>query len=113
MSALGQKQTFALQQVMSALTAIAMSALHLKADTCGANRHVCFGPIADMTARLKTIQSYSRLNARFAVAFFSSSVSWGIWPETSAVISSLTCGELVRLHDLRRLPRAVANCLFA
>ena len=25
-----------------------MSALHLKADICGANRHVCFGPIADI-----------------------------------------------------------------
>jgi hypothetical protein len=25
-----------------------MSALHLKADMCGANRHVCFGPEADM-----------------------------------------------------------------
>jgi hypothetical protein len=26
-----------------------MSALHLKADMCGANRHVCFGPIADIS----------------------------------------------------------------
>jgi hypothetical protein len=25
-----------------------MSALHLKADVCGALAHVCFGPIADM-----------------------------------------------------------------
>jgi dihydrofolate reductase len=25
-----------------------MSALHLKADMCGANRHVCFGPLADL-----------------------------------------------------------------
>jgi hypothetical protein len=25
-----------------------MSALHLKADMCGANRHVCFGPKADI-----------------------------------------------------------------
>jgi hypothetical protein len=40
MSALGHKQTFASQQVMSAL--------RLKADTCGALAHVCFGPIADM-----------------------------------------------------------------
>ena len=28
--------------------AMVMSALHLKADVCGANRQVCFGPIADM-----------------------------------------------------------------
>jgi hypothetical protein len=40
MSALGQKQTFAPQKVMSALPQ--------KADMCGALDHVCFGPIADM-----------------------------------------------------------------
>jgi hypothetical protein len=40
MSALGQKRTCAMQN--------GMSALPLKADVCGANRHVCFGPIADM-----------------------------------------------------------------
>ena len=40
MSALGQKQTYALQQ--------AMSALHPKADMCGATSDVCFGPIADI-----------------------------------------------------------------
>jgi hypothetical protein len=33
---LGHKQTFAVQK--------AMSALPPKADMCGANRHVCFGP---------------------------------------------------------------------
>jgi hypothetical protein len=42
MSALGQKQTFALQKVMSALPP--------KADMCGATRDVRFGPIADMAA---------------------------------------------------------------
>jgi hypothetical protein len=42
MSALGQKQTFASQQVMSAL--------RLKVDMCGALAHVCFGPEADMEA---------------------------------------------------------------
>jgi hypothetical protein len=57
MSALGQKQTFAPQQGMSALLPIAtakadilrfvMSALLLKADMCGATRDVCFGPKAD------------------------------------------------------------------
>jgi len=36
MSALGQKQTYAPQQIMSAL--------HLKADMCGALANVRFGP---------------------------------------------------------------------
>jgi hypothetical protein len=40
MSALGQKQTCAAQKVMSALP--------LKADMCGATRHVRFVPIADL-----------------------------------------------------------------
>ena len=40
MSALGQKQTFALQQVMSAL--------HPKADMCSATWYVRFVPLADM-----------------------------------------------------------------
>jgi hypothetical protein len=39
MSALGQKQTYAMHQPMSALP--------LKADMCSARCHVCFGPIAD------------------------------------------------------------------
>jgi hypothetical protein len=53
MSALGQKPTYAVQHVMSALPPIAtakadmprfvMSALPLKADMCGANGDVCFG----------------------------------------------------------------------
>jgi hypothetical protein len=65
MSALGQKQTYALQQTMSALHPIAtakadmpktvMSALPPKADACGANRHVCFGPIADSCSAAKKI----------------------------------------------------------
>jgi hypothetical protein len=41
MSALGQKQTYAVQKPMSALPP--------KADMCAALVHVCFGPIADMT----------------------------------------------------------------
>ena len=41
MSALGQKQTFALQNVMSALPP--------KADMCGTLAYVRFGPIADVT----------------------------------------------------------------
>jgi hypothetical protein len=40
MSALGQKQTFAPLNVMSALPP--------KADMCGATTDVCYGPIADM-----------------------------------------------------------------
>src|SRR5262245_19415130 len=39
MSALGQKQTFAMQQPMSALPR--------KADMCSANARVCYGPKAD------------------------------------------------------------------
>ena len=42
MSALGQKQTFAVQKCMSALPP--------KADICGALAHVRYGPIADKTA---------------------------------------------------------------
>jgi hypothetical protein len=40
MSALGQKQTFALRKVMSALPP--------KADMCIATDNVCFGPKADI-----------------------------------------------------------------
>jgi len=40
MSALGQKQTHAMQQGMSALPP--------KADMCGALAHVRYGPIADI-----------------------------------------------------------------
>ena len=58
MSALGQKQTYASQQVMSALPPNSdrksglpqrdMSALHPIADMCVAIADVCFGPIADI-----------------------------------------------------------------
>ena len=44
MSALGQKQTFAMQNVMSALP--------LKADMCSARANVRFVPKADMQSRL-------------------------------------------------------------
>jgi hypothetical protein len=64
MSALGQKQTYALQQAMSALPPIAtekadmpqmvMSALPPKADMCGALADVCFGPKADIGAARQT-----------------------------------------------------------
>ena len=61
MSALGQKQTYAAQQVMSALPPIAtvksghqqevMSALPPKADMCGAVDDVRYGPKADICSR--------------------------------------------------------------
>ena len=44
MSALGQKQTFAMQNGMSALPPIA--------DMCGAPAHVRFVPIADIRRRI-------------------------------------------------------------
>jgi hypothetical protein len=64
MSALGQKRTYALQQAMSALHPIAtresrhlpkvMSALPPKADMCGAQADVSFGPIADIRVCRRT-----------------------------------------------------------
>ena len=48
MSALGQKQAFAVEN--------AMSALPPKADMCGALAHVCFVPIADMREMIKSRQ---------------------------------------------------------
>ena len=44
MSALGQKQTYAVQNGMSALPP--------KADMCGATSDVRFGPVADMLNKL-------------------------------------------------------------
>jgi hypothetical protein len=46
MSALGHQQTYAPQT--------AMSALALKADVCGANPYVCFGPKADMPTSIRS-----------------------------------------------------------
>ena len=61
MSALGQKRTCAVQTAMSASPSIAtvkadmpqmvMSASPLKADMCGANHHVPFGPKADIATK--------------------------------------------------------------
>jgi len=63
-SALGHKQTYAVQNGMSALPPIAtliaffsMSALPPKADMCGATAYVCFGPIADMVRLLDQLVS--------------------------------------------------------
>jgi len=47
MSALGQKQTYAVQKCMSALPP--------KADMCDATRHVCFGPKADINHRVLNV----------------------------------------------------------
>jgi hypothetical protein len=65
MSALGQKQTCAVQTGMSALPLIAnreseipqkvMSALPPKVDMCSAIGDVCFGPIADMCSAINVI----------------------------------------------------------
>jgi hypothetical protein len=49
MSALGHKQTYAVQKVMSALPP--------KADMCGATRDVRFGPIADIDNLLDQLVS--------------------------------------------------------
>ena len=55
MSALGQKQTFAMQNVMSALPP--------KADMCSATRYVRFVPIADMLTERRCQNQYSALSA--------------------------------------------------
>jgi hypothetical protein len=44
---LGQKQTFALHRVMSALAP--------KADMCGATAHVCYGPKADIGFAIQSL----------------------------------------------------------
>jgi hypothetical protein len=51
MSPLGQKQTFAVHQPMSALS--------LKADMCDATSDVRFGPIADMPGLILTYSLFS------------------------------------------------------
>ena len=40
-----------------------MSALHPKADMCGANRHVCFGPKADIQGLLELLNSEEHSSA--------------------------------------------------
>src|SRR5262249_30883383 len=68
MSALGQKQTFALHQPMSALPPIATAKADFpqkscplyppKADMCGATRDVRFGPKADMGLGLSVMSRH-------------------------------------------------------
>ena len=65
MSALGQKQTYAVQKAMSALPPITTA----KADMCGAARDARFGPIADSCiaaakARYSIISSARALQCR-------------------------------------------------
>ena len=65
MSALGQKQIYALQQAMSVLLPIAtakadmpqmvMSAFHPKADACGATSDVRYGPKADICIAIQRV----------------------------------------------------------
>ena len=59
MSALGQKQTYAVQKVMSAL--------HPIADMCGATSDVRFVPIADIAALVKKGRSaaYSMIHRQW------------------------------------------------
>jgi hypothetical protein len=67
MSALGQKQTYAVQNGLSALPPIAtakadmpqtvMSALPPIADMCSALADVCFGPKADIPTKHRIVSS--------------------------------------------------------
>jgi hypothetical protein len=59
MSALGQKQTFAPQNVMSALP--------LKADMCVALAYVCFGPQADIVAGVQ-VRAFQGNKCQFRLA---------------------------------------------
>ena len=54
MSALGQKQTYAVQNVMSALPP--------KVDMCSALPNVCFGSIADITGSMPPISAEVGIN---------------------------------------------------
>jgi hypothetical protein len=54
MSALGHKRTFCGTKVMSALPP--------KADLCGANKHVCFGPKAYSDFYWEIVKSYAQLS---------------------------------------------------
>ena len=70
MSALGQKQTFAVQNVMSALPP--------KADICSALGHVRFVPIADIRLFDDRIGAYSD---RCSHEFFAIRLSDAVYPE--------------------------------
>jgi hypothetical protein len=65
MSALGQKQTYAPQQAMSALDPIATT----KADICSAPAHVRFGPKADMATSCVEFFADPNTAAEFAADY--------------------------------------------
>src|SRR5262245_20761782 len=86
MSALGQKQTCAMQNAMCALHPIAtakaeipqkaMSTLPPKADSCSAATHVCFGPKTDVQdARFEALKMYLLLLKKYLPATFKRSNS--------------------------------------
>jgi hypothetical protein len=106
MSALGQKQTFAVHQPMSALPPIAtakadmpqmiMSALHPIADMCSALAHVCFGPKADIpihsitsSARASTAGGTVRPSALAVLRLIARSYLVGVCTGRSAGFSPL------------------------
>ena len=80
MSALGQKQTFAPQKVMSALPPIA--------DMCSATRDVRFGPIADIGTNLHV--GYSITSSARA-----SSIGKMVRPRAFAVLRLMTSSNFV------------------
>src|SRR5262249_29888192 len=99
MSALGQKQTYVPQK--------GMSALPLKADMCGAQAHVCFGPKADIRAsriwRVFTASSGS-FNPRVDFAAKHPKVDWFGKKRLGATIQRLALGLCVAIsgdHDHR------------
>ena len=106
MSALGQKQTYAVQQAMSALPPIAtkkadmlqmvMSALPPKADMCSATRDVRFGPIADIANLLNHLIGAS--DQRFWK--FKAENFCGLEVENQLDFCSLLDGHVRRLFTL-------------
>jgi hypothetical protein len=71
--------------------AMVMSALHPKADMCGANHHVCFGPIADI--RFRAAPFWPSVTAFYACNRPNSSAlrisSWLHWGHRKVWISYL------------------------
>jgi len=72
MSALGQKRTYAVHQLMSALPPIATAKadfrkssclLYPRKRTCSALDHVCYGPKADIALGVVSRHSYSMISS--------------------------------------------------
>jgi hypothetical protein len=103
MSALGQKQTRAVQQVMSALPP--------KADMCDATTDVRFGPIADIPSRYGAEGACDAACAKVSYVFQSSACSASVCGShmcrgTSPMMSPpYTCRPIVGLS-----PRHSATC---